>query len=90
MMRAFREQLGHLPEVERFLLAMEVATEATGQNPDFALTHLLVSRIVGLSGRDANLLRLARITGWIAHSVEQYAEHESVSQNSRYKGQLPT
>ena len=90
MMKAFREQLGHLPEVERFLLAMEVATEATGQNPDFALTHLLVSRIVGLSGRDANLLRLARITGWIAHSVEQYAEHESVSQNSRYKGQLPT
>ena len=49
----------------------------------------MASHLLGLDGRDANMLRLARMAGWVAHAVEQYDQQFAIRQATRYKGQLP-
>lgn len=89
MLTAVRERVSHLPAVKQFLRAVEVAKEATGLDPDFALIFLVVSHLIGLNGREANVLRLPRVAGWIAHAVEQFEEHELIRPHPRYSGVLP-
>ena len=89
MLKAMRERISHLPTIKHFLRAVEVAKEATGLDPDFAMTFLVVSHLIGLNGREANVLRLPRVAGWIAHAVEQFGEHELIRPHPKYNGLLP-
>ena len=89
MLKAFKERTGHLPEVKKFLRAVHVAKEATGLDPDFSMVFLVVSHLLGLKGREANVLRLPRVAGWIAHSMEQFGEHQLIRPHPKYNGQLP-
>ncbi len=89
MLKALRERVSHLPAVTQFLRAVEVAKEATGLDPDFAMIFLVVSHLLGLNGREANVLRLPRVAGWIAHAVEQFGEHELIRPHPKYSGLLP-
>ena len=89
MLRAFEERMAHVPSVKQFLRTVEIAKEATGLDPDFAVIFLVVSHLIGLNGREANILRLPRVAGWIAHSMEQFEEHALIRPHARYVGQLP-
>ncbi len=89
MLKALQERVSNLSAVKQFLRAVEVAKEATGLDPDFAMIFLVVSHLIGLNGKEANVLRLPRVAGWIAHAVEQFGEHELIRPHPRYSGLLP-
>jgi len=73
----------------RFERAIDLAIELTGQQPDFALLAAFVNRRIGAEP-DANLVRLARIAGWIAHAWEQQNEMPLVRWKVNYNGILPS
>ena len=90
MLKALEKRLGHMKTTDHFLRAIEAGRHATGLEPDFGLIWLAVTQLLGLDARDANILRLARFSGWIAHGLEQYREHDLVRVRSRYQGRLPS
>ena len=89
MLEALSQKLGHMKAVERFLRAVEVGRDATGMEPHFGLAFMILCHVLGLSAQDANVLRLARIAGWLAHAKEQFTEHELVRPRTHYQGRLP-
>jgi citrate synthase len=72
----------------RFERAVEFARELTGKQPDFSLLATFVNRRIG-AGPDANIIRLARIAGWVAHAWEQQADMPLVRWKVNYTGVLP-
>lgn len=72
----------------RFERAIGLAVDLTGKHPDFALLAAFVNRRIGLPA-DANLVRLARIGGWIAHAWEQQSDMPLVRWRVNYAGALP-
>lgn len=72
----------------RFERAVELAIDLTGKQPDFAFLAAYVNRRIGAEP-DANLVRLGRIAGWIAHAWEQQSELPLVRWKVNYKGVLP-
>ena len=89
MLKALERRVGHLEITDRFLRAIEAGRQATGLEPDFGLIWLAVTRLLGLEARDANILRLARFSGWIAHGLEQYREHDLVRSGRDIRGACP-
>lgn len=73
----------------RFARAIDLAVDLTGQQPDFALLAAYVNRRIG-ADPDANLVRLARIAGWVAHAWEQQNETPLVRWKVNYNGILPS
>lgn len=72
----------------RFERAIGLASELTGQYPDFALLAAYVNRRIGAEP-DANLVRLGRIAGWVAHAWEQQNDMPLVRWKVNYTGVLP-
>ncbi|MFC5428078.1 citrate synthase family protein [Paraburkholderia denitrificans] len=72
----------------RFERAIDLAVDLTGQQPDFALLAAYVNRRIG-AAPDANLVRLGRIAGWVAHAWEQQNEAPLVRWKVNYNGVLP-
>lgn len=72
----------------RFEQAIDLARELTGKEPEFALLAAFINRRIGAQA-DANLVRLARIAGWIAHAWEQQADMPLVRWKVNYTGVLP-
>lgn len=72
----------------RFERAINLASELSGQQPDFAFLAAYVNRRIGAEP-DANLVRLARIAGWVAHAWEQQSDMPLVRWKVNYNGVLP-
>lgn len=72
----------------RFERAIDLAIDLTGQLPDFALLAAYVNHRIGAEP-DANLVRLGRIAGWVAHAWEQQNEMPLVRWKVNYNGVLP-
>lgn len=85
---SFRKLLAGDRAFSRFEKAIEMGRELTSKEPDFAMLAGFVNRRIGLEP-DANLVRLARIAGWIAHSWEQQSEMPLVRWKVNYTGILP-
>jgi len=73
---------------ERFDSALTLASELTGQHPDFAFLAAYVNQRIGADPQ-ANLVRFARIVGWIAHAWEQQNDHPVPRWRVHYMGNLP-
>lgn len=87
--RSLRTLLAADRTFSRFERAIELARELTGKEPDFALLAGFVNRRIGAEP-DANLIRLGRLAGWIAHAWEQQADMPLVRWKVNYTGVLPT
>lgn len=85
---SFRKLLAGDRPFSRFERAIELARELTGKEPDFALLGAFVNRRIGVEP-DANIIRLARIAGWVAHAWEQQSDMPLVRWKVNYTGVLP-
>ena len=72
----------------RFEKAIDLACDLTGKQPEFAFLAAYVNRRIG-AAPDANLVRLGRIAGWVAHAWEQQGELPVVHWKVNYRGVLP-
>lgn len=72
----------------RFERAVELARDLSGKEPDFAFLAAYVNRRIGAEP-DANLVRLGRIAGWVAHAWEQQSDMPLVRWKVNYSGVLP-
>ncbi|HZF85052.1 MAG TPA: citrate synthase [Burkholderiaceae bacterium] len=68
--------------------AMQLASELSGRGPDFAFLAALITRQIGADPY-GNLIRLSRIVGWIAHSLEQQLDQPLLRFALTYTGTLP-
>lgn len=68
----------------------EASTTVTGQKPniDFALATLVYATGLPASAGPA-LFALGRSAGWIAHTIEQYADGRLIRPRAKYVGQRP-
>lgn len=89
LLNSLRSLLAADRDFARFDRAVTLASELTGQPPDFALLAAYVNRRIGAEP-DANLVRLARVVGWVAHAWEQQSETPLVRWKVNYNGILPT
>jgi len=85
---AMQQGLAHDKRFRHFDRAIQFGCDATGQPPDFSFLAAYVSYRVGL-GQGANLLRLARLVGWLAHSLEQQLDRPMLRWRVTYTGRLP-
>lgn len=72
----------------RFDQALETAADLIGEYPDFALLASYVNLRVGVDP-ELHLVRLARVTGWIAHAWEQFSTGAELRWRVNYSGILP-
>jgi len=83
-----------LPRSKAAAFAREFAAAARdvlGEAPtvDFAL--VAVARALGLpNGAALTLFAIGRTIGWIAHAIEQYAEHAIIRPRAKYVGEAPS
>lgn len=73
----------------RFDQALSMAVELTGREPDFAFLAAFISVQIG-ADQHGNLVRLARLVGWIAHALEQQLDKPLVRWRINYTGNLPS
>lgn len=90
LLAALNADLSGDPSLAKLNAAIEVVREVTGLEPGFGLVNLFVSRKLGLQRQDGVALRLGRMTGWMAHAMEQYHGHEFVRPTAAYVGVLPS
>jgi len=84
---SLRSLLASERSFSRFERAVELAIDLTGKQPDFAFLAAYVNRRIGAEP-DANLVRLGRVAGWVAHAWEQQ-ELPLVRWKVNYNGVLP-
>ena len=77
------------PELRRLHEADRAAHDATGSHMNFIVPALFIGRRVGLRGSELALSGLGRLTGWIAHAMEQFHDNPLIRPRARYEGQLP-
>lgn len=85
---SLRARLAADRDFARFERAIGLAVELCGKHPDFALLAAYVNRRIGAEP-DANLVRLGRIAGWVAHAWEQQSDRPLVRWRVNYTGILP-
>lgn len=73
----------------RFERAITMASDLTGREPDFAFLAAFISVQIG-ADQHGNLVRLARLVGWIAHALEQQLDKPLVRWRMNYTGNLPS
>ena len=88
ILSAYERFLPNDPDVARFLEIAAMVREETGLKPQFILALSVFNRKLARIHRDLGLLRLGRITGWIAHALEQ-STLEVVRPRTHYSGKLP-
>lgn len=89
LLDALNAELSGDPGLLKLNAAIEVVREVTGLEPGFGLVNLFVGRRLGLQRQDGVALRLGRMTGWMAHAMEQYHGHEFIRPTAAYVGVLP-
>jgi citrate synthase len=89
LLEVLRNELQADEDFQRLELAIETAAEAADVHPEFALTTLFAGLKLGLEGESGALFRLGRLTGWIAHAIEQHHERPLVRPRAVYAGILP-
>jgi citrate synthase len=89
LLDVMRASWGDDDDFKRVERAIAAVREATGAEPDFVLVGHLVGRRLGLREDQGVLTRLARVSGWIAHAMEQYHGRELVRPHAAYAGVLP-
>jgi len=82
-----RNEQNH-PFVQRLPLLIEAAQSLFGHSPNIDFALAAVQKTYGLP-KDAGKIMFcaARITGWIAHALEQYASHEQIRPRAAYVGE---
>lgn len=85
---ALEQRLASDRRFKHFDRAIRFGRDATGQPPDFSFLAAYVSHRVGLGPR-ANLVRLARLVGWLAHALEQQLDKPMLRWRVAYTGRLP-
>jgi citrate synthase len=89
LLTALREAFPDDIELSRLDKAISVAHDVMQEPPDFVIPLSFIGYKLGLIGRESILLRLARMSGWIAHALEQYNNQELVRPRTTYVGTLP-
>lgn len=89
MMGALERVIGDDREFQRLQAAQLAARDVAGLTMDFIVPSLFVGHRLGLRGEELAVSALGRIVGWIAHSMEQFHEHELVRPRAAYAGKLP-
>ncbi|MET1416372.1 citrate/2-methylcitrate synthase [Roseibium sp. HPY-6] len=85
----FRTESGH-PFVERLPGLISSADDLFGLPPNIDLALAVIQKTYELP-RDAGkiIFCAGRMTGWIAHALEQYASHEKIRPRAAYVGERP-
>jgi citrate synthase len=89
LLSVLRQELADDPQFQRFEIASEAASDATGLHPDFALTSVFAGMKLGMVEQAGTLFRLGRLVGWIAHAIEQYHDRPLIRLRAAYTGDLP-
>lgn len=89
LMGAFRRSLQDDPEFERLDRAVRLAFDLSGKTPDCTFAVSFLRRKIGNRQDHLSLILAGRLTGLIAHAMEQVEENELIRPRSRYSGTLP-
>jgi citrate synthase len=73
--RVMCEALADNAQFRRLRQAFDVAIDITGHQPEFSFLCACVGRLAGAEA-GLSLVRIARLSGWIAHALEEYGRHE--------------
>ena len=81
---------GDNPFVKRLPGLITAADDLFGLPPNIDFALALIQKTYALP-KDAGkiIFCAARITGWIAHALEQYAAHEKIRPRAAYVGERP-
>lgn len=90
-------ELGDDAGFRRLQRALELAWDAQGARPSFALMSTFVEEKLGLASRRGDMalssseapFLVGRAVGWIAHAIEQYGDGEAPRREADYRGRLP-
>ncbi len=78
------------PFVDRLPALIGLAEDLFGLAPNIDFALAAVQKTYGLPGDAGKIIFCAaRITGWIAHALEQYAAHEQIRPRAAYVGVRP-
>jgi citrate synthase len=90
LMVALRRVLHRDSQFMRLEEAEKAASEAVGAIMEFIMPALFVGYRLGFVGEELAIAALGRTVGWIAHSLEQFHQHELIRPRASYVGTLPT
>ncbi|MES0812387.1 citrate/2-methylcitrate synthase [Roseibium sp. SCPC15] len=84
-----RTEAGH-PFVERLPVLIKAADNLFGLPPNVDFALAAIQKTYGLPKDSGKTIFCAgRMTGWIAHALEQYAAHEKIRPRAAYVGERP-
>ncbi|MES0884683.1 citrate/2-methylcitrate synthase [Roseibium sp. SCP14] len=84
-----RTEAGH-PFVERLPVLIKAADDLFGLPPNVDFALAAIQKTYGLPKDSGKIIFCAgRMTGWIAHALEQYAAHEKIRPRAAYVGERP-
>lgn len=88
LINAMRPIYGSEKDFKRVLSAIQFVQELNGSHPSFAFVHAVISRRLRAPSQNV-LYILGRMSGWIAHAIEQYQAGEIARGAADYVGALP-
>jgi citrate synthase len=81
---------GRESAVELANALMQAARALTGERPNLDFGLVTLAKALNLpSGGPIALFALGRSVGWIAHAIEQYADHQLIRPRAHYVGPIP-
>jgi len=81
---------GRPSEVELAKRLVQAAHDLTGEHPNLDFGLVTAARALQLySEAPIAIFALGRTVGWIAHAIEQYADHQLIRPRARYVGPVP-
>jgi citrate synthase len=88
LMNRYEDMFGDEKEFRKLKRAIAAVKELCDLEPDFVFANAYGHSRLGLESRQS-LFPLGRSVGWVAHSIEQFEEGETVRASESYTGQLP-
>ena len=89
LMGALRNALPDDPQLALLEEAEKSAFESVGAVLENIMPTIFIGHRLGFEGEELALAGLGRMVGWIAHSTEQFHQHELIRPRAKYVGPLP-
>lgn len=87
-LKILEASIGEDKTFKKLAVAIDLVREITGAEPEFLLLIVFVSRKLGLDD-PLGVAAIGRMSGLIAHSIEQYFTHDLYQPHPAYTGELP-